>query len=141
MSLRVLAVIVLGCCLVSAVSAFSGGCNACSAAPAGGWGSSAKPEFWGMSAADIMNYAASHANDTSSESASVKAPPLVLPTSNADKFSSLSAAMSRIGESPTIPSPYSGALIPDIMIKPDFSGSAKPDSGMMITSGSNSLFM
>jgi hypothetical protein len=125
MSLRVLAVILLGCCLVSAVSALSGPCPAFGPIHRGSL--DVKSEYWGMSASDIIAYAAAHPDGMSSESAYVKAPSLIMPTSKAGTFASLSGIGSTIGDSPTIPRTFSGALLPDIMTKPDFGGSAKTE--------------
>jgi hypothetical protein len=139
MSLRVLAVIVLGCCLVATVSALSGPCPAFGPIHRGSLG--VNSDYWGMSAADIVSYATTHASGTSTESAYVKAPPLVLPTSGADKFSSLSGIGATIGDSPTIPSTFSGALLPDILPKPSFSGSGNPYSIKTGGSTLNSIFL
>ncbi len=128
MSFRVLAVLVLGCCLISIVAAdCGGGCSYCSVAPPGGWGAPAKDKYWGMSAEDIGNYLAAHPkSETTTKSKAWIIPAVVLPSSNAGKFASLSEYKSKIGDSQSISSVYSGTLIPDIMTKPDFSGSTTP---------------
>ncbi len=103
MSIRVLAVIlVLGCCLVSAVSAmYAPGCPAFGPVYRGGIG--VKSDYWGMSADEIAKYAASH-QTIETESSSWTPPPLVLPTSQADKFASLNTYRSTSKETSSVTS-------------------------------------
>jgi hypothetical protein len=65
-----------------------------------------------MSAEEIKSYAASHANDETAGDTVFQIPKLVLPTSQADKFAGLSGSRYTIGDAPTLPSTYSGALLP-----------------------------
>jgi hypothetical protein len=116
MSLRVLAVIIFGCCLVSTVSAFCGGCAYCSAEPAGGWGAPAKGEYWGMSFEDIKN--SPDTSDTTSESDYWNPPTVILPSSNAGKFASLNEYRSKFGDSQSLPGKNSNIQNPDFSTKP-----------------------
>ena len=131
MSIRatLLAVIVVGCCLVSTVSAVNG-CDACSATPQGGWGAPdhSKDSYWGMSVDDIMKARSSQDNsDTTSGSDYWRPPPIIIPSSNAGKFASLFEYKSKVGDSQSIFNKNAGVLKPDIsvIVKPNFS--AKPD--------------
>jgi hypothetical protein len=122
MSFRVLAVLVLGCCLVSTVAALSGGCGYYSP-PAGGWGAPSTDKYWGMSAEDIKNYDAAHPKSSSSSGTWV-IPAIILPSYNGDKFASLSGYTSRFGDTQPRPGTSSSILNPDTITKPDLSGSS-----------------
>jgi hypothetical protein len=117
MSIRatLLAVIVLGCCLVSIVSA---GCDACSAAPPGGWGppDHSKDPYWGMSLDEIMNAARSSVDKSNTTSGSDywPPPPITIPLSNSGKFASLFDCKSKFGDSQSIFSKNASILKPDI---------------------------
>jgi hypothetical protein len=141
MSLKVMVVILIGCCLVSAVSALSGGCGY-SNPPAGGWGAASTDKYWGMSAEEIKSYFASHQDGSTSTSSGWVIPAVILPTPQADKFASLSGSKGTIGDAPTLPHTYSGALVPEKITKPGFGVSTKPDISLKPDiSSKNSLFM
>lgn len=133
MSFRILAaVLFLGCCLVSSVAAFDGGCG-CSLHPAGGWGAPSTGAFWGMSLEDIKNAPAT--SDTTIETGPWRPPELVLPTSNSGKFASLNDYISKSGGS-GVASTYSNIGASDYMSKPTVDGSSgSPFSSLSITSG------
>jgi|APFre7841882724_1041349.scaffolds.fasta_scaffold133485_1 hypothetical protein len=114
MSMKVilLAALILGCCLVSTVSAGCGGCGGSC-----GFGiSMSKPDFsklpyWGMSADDISK-AIVDASSSADDSATTREwpPRLVLPTPNANKFGSLIEFNNKFGDSKS--GSLSGSLVP-----------------------------
>jgi hypothetical protein len=112
MSIRatLLAVIVLGCCLISIVSAAGwGGCS-----PQGPPHYSYDP-YWGMSADEILN--ARSSADVSGESV-IYVPEIVIPSYSSGKFASLPEFKSKLGDSQSI-----SILKPDssnFYVKPDF---------------------
>jgi len=127
-----LAVVVLGCCLVSSVSAITGcgGCSWCDATPAGGWGAPSGGSYWGMSVDDILNdISSSDSGDTTGETeyiiigGSHAAGNFNWGVSNVGKFASLG----KLGDSQSIPSEYSSILKPDSIAKPDISAIVNPD--------------
>lgn len=123
MSLKVLAVIILlGCCLVSTVSAITGGCGYYNP-PAGGWGAASTDKYWGMSADEIKNYDATHPKSSGSSGTWV-IPAVVLPSYNGGKFASLDSYKSKFGDTQPQPGVSSGILKPDTITKPDFSGNS-----------------
>jgi len=130
--MRVLAVILLlACCLISAVSALNApGCPAFGPVYRGGIG--VKSDYWGMSADEIAKIAASQPK-IETESSSWTPPPLVLPTSQADKFASLNAYRSTSKETSSVTS------LP-IDITPSFGGLGKKDIGTD-TYRKNSFFL
>jgi hypothetical protein len=131
MSIRVLAVIlVLACCLVSAVSAmYAPGCPAFGPVYRGGIG--VKSDYWGMSADEIAKYAASH-QTIETESSSWTPPPLILPTSQADKFASLTTYRSTSKETSSATSLFTD-------LAPSSSGQGNRDS-LGDTYGKKSFF-
>ena len=133
MSIRGLGVIlVLACCLVSAVSAmYAPGCPAFGPVYRGGIG--VKSDYWGMSADEIAKYAAANPKIETDDSSSWTPPPLVLPTSQADKFASLNTFRSASKETLPITS------LP-IDITPSFGGLGKKDIGTD-TYRKNSFFL
>jgi hypothetical protein len=132
MSIRVLAVILLlACCLVSAVSAmYAPGCPAFGPVYRGGIG--VKSDYWGMSADEIAKYAAANPK-IETDSSSWTPPPLVLPTSQTDKFASLNTYRSTSKETLPITSL-------SIDITPSFGGLGKKDTGTDAY-GKKSLFL
>jgi hypothetical protein len=131
MSIRVLAVILLfACCLVSAGSAmYAPGCPAFGPVYRGGIG--VKSDYWGMSADEIAKIAASQPK-IATESSSWTPPPLVLPTSQADKFASLNTYRSTSKETSSVTS-----LFTDLTPSPG--GQGKMDSKTN-TFGNKSFF-
>lgn len=130
MSFKVFAAIVLGCFLVSAVSAVDG-CSYCNAAPPGGWGAPAQDKYWGMSVDEIRASGGSADTPESGESGSWQPPAVVLPSFSGDKFASLNDLMSRFGASSPVPGKYSGTSS-DTMTKPSFNDTAKPGVSALI---------
>lgn len=97
---RFLAVIVLGCCLVSIVSA---GCESCdfpsSYAPKAGPPDYSKLPFWGMSADDIQSAIEYYKSNTDTKVPTSEWPPkIIMPTIGTDKFGSLSGYSSKFGD-------------------------------------------
>jgi len=133
MSIRGLGVIlVLACCLVSAVSAmYAPGCPAFGPVYRGGIG--VKSDYWGMSADEIAKYAAANPKIATDDSSSWTPPTLVLPTSQADKFASLNTYRGTSKETLPITS------LP-IDITPSFGGLGKKDIGTD-TYRKNSFFL
>jgi hypothetical protein len=133
MSLRVLVVLVLiGCCLVSIVSAVEG-CSYCNAAPPGGWGAPSADKYWGMSADEIRAAKGSTNTSDSGNSGSWQPPAVVLPSFNNDKFASLNDLINKFGKFTPTPSTYSGNFS-DRMAKPSYNDTAKAGmSALMIT--------
>lgn len=131
MSIRVLAVILLlACCLVSAGSAmYAPGCPAFGPTYRGGIG--VKSDYWGMSADEIAKYAAANPKITT-ESSSWTPPPLVLPTSQADKFASLNTYRSTSRDTSSVTSLFTD-------LTPSSGGQGKMDS-LADTSGKKSFF-
>jgi hypothetical protein len=138
MSLRLLAVIVLGCCLVSSVSALTGGCGYYSP-PAGGWGAPTTDKYWGMSAEDIKSYDATHPKSSSSGTWVI--PAVILPSYNGGKFASLSGYTSKFGDTQPRLNTSSSILNPDIIQKPDFSGSSSTSISTKTVFGTQKVWL
>jgi hypothetical protein len=130
MSLRILAVMVLGCFLVSAVSAVDG-CSYCNAAPPGGWGAPSTDKYWGMSADEIRAAGGSTDTSESGESDSWRPPAVVLPSFSGDKFASLNDLISKYGKSTSLPGTYSGTFS-DRMTKPSYHDTAETGTSALI---------
>jgi hypothetical protein len=132
MSIRGLGVIlVLACCLVSAVSAmYAPGCPAFGPVYRGGIG--VKSDYWGMSADEIAKYAAANPKIETDDSSSWTPPPLVLPTSQADKFASLNTYRSTSKETSSVISLFT-------KLTPSSGGQGNMDS-LADTNGKKSFF-
>jgi hypothetical protein len=100
------AAMVLGCCLVPTVSAFSSGCGGCGGSC--GFGGAviipnySKLPYWGMSSDDIRTAIMTARTSADTSATESEWPPkLVLPTPNANKFGGLIDYNSISGDAPS----------------------------------------
>jgi len=133
MSLRLtlLAVFVLGCCLVTVTSA---GCEGCSGSFRFGSSSSipdySKLPYWGMSADDISNAVHDARSSADESTTTMEWPPkLVLPTPAGNKFGALMDYSSGSADVPSKFSQFSGTTKPGFSTPSGVSGK----SGLMKT--------